>query len=694
MSIDKKALLIELGTEELPPKSLKNLGNAFAQQILAGLKDAGLVDEKTASKNFASPRRLAILVDEVATRQAYSTVERRGPAVNTAFDTEGNPSQAAIGFARSCKVELSELERMTTDKGQWLVFRSEQAGKSASQLIPDIVDIALRKLPIPKRMRWGNMDAEFVRPVHWLMMLHGSEIIDANLMTVTSGRETGGHRFHHPEMLSVATAADYEAVLQDSGQVMADFGRRRDTIIEQVNILASEKGANALLDPGLLDEVTALVEWPVAMAGEFNRDFLQVPQEALISAMQDHQKYFPLVDASGKMTPSFVFVSNIESNNPVSVSSGNERVLNARFSDAQFFWDTDREQTLDGLVNRLNSVVFHNKLGSVYDRTLRVQKVAGQVAELLGAERSMAERSALLAKADLLTGMVSEFPDLQGIMGRYYALEQGEDEEIANAIEQQYLPRFAGDGLPDTATGQALSIADKLDTLCGIFSIGEIPSGDKDPFALRRAALGVLRIMIEPGLDLDLRQLLAMSASAYGFDEEKAGNLADQIFSFMLERLQAYYVDKGYSSRQISSVQQRRPARPVDFNARLLAVDAFGQLEEAPALAAANKRIQNILRKADSDDFGTVNEGLLKEAAERTLYDQITGLSSELEGLFNQGDYTAALCRLASLRSAVDEFFDQVMVMDDDPDIRDNRLALLASLGEMFLRTADLSQLQ
>ena len=694
MKIATKPLLIELGTEELPPKSLKNLGNAFSRQILSGLSSTGLVIENATSQLFASPRRLAILVNEVAIRQADSIVERRGPAVSAAFDEGGNPSQAAVGFARSCKVEVAALERMKTEKGEWLVFRSEQKGQPASELVPDIIDTALRKLPIPKRMRWGDLDAEFVRPVHWLLILHGSEIIKTELMTVSSGRETGGHRFHHPAMLSIASADDYESMLENDGHVVADFNRRRDIITDQVNNLASANGANALIDPGLLDEVTALVEWPNAMAGEFDKGYLQVPQEALISAMQDHQKYFPVVDDSGKMTSSFIFVSNIESVRPSSVSSGNERVLNARFSDAQFFWDTDREQRLEAQVNRLNSVVFHNKLGSVYDRTLRVQKLTSQIAELLGSDADLAARAALLAKADLLTGMVSEFPDLQGIMGRYYALEQGEKDEVAEAIEQQYLPRFAGDDLPVTATGQALSIADKLDTLCGIFSIGEIPTGDKDPFALRRAALGVLRIMIELELDLDLRQLLVLAASGYGFDDEAAGKLADQIFSFMLDRLQAYYSDKGYSSRQISSVQQRRPVRPLDFNARLLAVDAFGQLEEAPALAAANKRIQNILRKANGDEFGAVDAEMLKEAAERALFDQISGLSSEVDALFKQGDYTNALRHLASLRTAVDDFFDQVMVMDENPEIRANRLALLARLGEMFLRTADLSQLQ
>ncbi len=694
MKIETKPLLIELGTEELPPKSLKSLGEAFNDHILSGLSNAGLISENPSSHLFATPRRLAILVDEVAIRQADSMVERRGPAVSAAFDDAGNPSQAAVGFARSCKVEVSALERMQSDKGEWLVFRREQAGLPASQMVPDIINTALHKLPVQKRMRWGDKEAEFVRPVHWLLILHDSKIIETTLLTVTSSNKTSGHRFHHPDILTVATATDYEDTLEQSGYVMPDFDRRRDAIIEQVKKLAADKGGNALIDPALLDEVTALVEWPNAMPGQFDKQYLQVPQEALISAMQDHQKYFPVVDETGRMTSSFIFVSNIESINPSSVCRGNERVLNARFSDARFFWDTDRDQSLDSQVDRLKSVVFHNKLGSVYDRTLRVQKLTGQIADLLGTDSSLAARAALLAKADLLTGMVSEFPDLQGTMGRYYALEQGEKREVAEAIGQQYLPRFAGDDLPVSATAQALSIADKLDSLCGIFSIGEIPTGDKDPFALRRAALGVLRIMIEQELDLDLRHLLVLAASAYGLDEVKAVAVAEQVFSFMLDRLQAYYLDKGYSSRQINSVLLRRPTRPIDFNARLLAVNAFGKLEEAPALAAANKRIQNILRKAGTDDFGKVDAEMLKESEERALYEQINELSIEVDGMFNRGEYTAALSRLASLRTVVDRFFDKVMVMDEDPSLRANRLALLATLGEMFLRTADLSELQ
>ena len=694
MSEQLQPLLVEIGTEELPPKSLQRLSQAFAEHILQGLQDAGLVTKDVTHTTYASPRRLAILVEDVAIQQADSNVERRGPAVKAAFDADGKPTPAATGFASSCKVEVSALERLQTEKGEWLVFRSQQAGLPASELIPGIVDAALRRLPIPKRMRWGDLDAEFVRPVHWLVLLHGSNIIDTTLLTVASGRETAGHRFHRPGMLSLYYASDYEETLQDAGHVIASFKLRQKAIFKQVVKLATEQGGKALIDSDLLDEVTALVEWPNAMAGSFDKAFLQVPQEALISAMQDHQKYFPVVDDKGKIMPLFIFVSNIESVRPESVIEGNERVLNARFSDALFFWDSDRKHTLDSLLDRLKSVVFHKKLGSVYDRTLRVQALAGQIAGRLHADTEKVARAALLAKADLLTGMVAEFPDLQGVMGRYYALEQGEGGEVAEAIEQQYLPRFSGDSLPATATGQALSIADKLDTLCGIFSIGEIPTGDRDPFALRRAALGVLRIMIEQNLKIDLRQLLEMAVSGYDIDDEKSDEVVELIFSFMLDRLQAYYLDKGYSKRQISSVKHRRPTRPTDFNNRLLAVNAFAKLEAAPALAAANKRIQNILRKSDTKNAVDIDPSLLKEKAERALYDEMIALSGEVESMFDMGDYTSALTRLASLRTVVDSFFDEVMVMDEDMALRNNRLALLDRLGEMFLRTADLSQLQ
>ena len=686
-------LLVEIGTEELPPKSLLSLSEALGTQLVNGLSEAELCGQDCVPQLYATPRRLAVLVPEVNVRQADRIVERRGPAVAAAFDADGNATQAALGFARSNKVEVDDLERITTDKGEWLAFRSEQKGRSASELIPDIINEALRRLPIPKRMRWSDLESEFVRPVHWLIVLHGNDVIPAGLLSVDASNTTRGHRFHAPGSLQIDQPSDYAYTLEHSGHVIADYELRRERVWEQVTALGAEQGGKAVIDSDLLNEVTALVEWPVALQGRFDPDYLEVPPEALISAMQGHQKYFPVVDNGGSMQPRFIFVSNIESSDPANVINGNERVLNARFSDARFYWDSDRKVPLDDHIEQLKSVVFHNKLGSVHDRMLRVRNLSVHIARLTGADTAMAERAATLAKADLLTGMVYEFPDLQGIMGRYYALHQNEEPDVAEAIREQYLPRHAGDTLPGTNIGQALSIADKIDTLVGIFSIGEIPTGDKDPFALRRASLGVLRIMIEDFVDVDLLALLGEAATAYGLEGEQADKLTAQVFDYMLDRLNAYYSEKGYSSQQFNSVLLRRPTRPVDFDARIAAVAAFAELPEADALAAANKRISNILRKSDTQASGPVSADLLKLDAEQALHQRIEDLRAEVEAMFLRGDYTNALTRLASLRPEVDRFFDDVMVMDEDMQLRNNRLALLDGLSALFLRAADLSQL-
>ena len=687
-------LLLELGTEELPPKSLQQLSEALGSNLVYGLTEAELCSDGCVPQLYASPRRLAVLVTDVATKQADRIVERRGPAVAAAVDAEGNTTRAAQGFAQSCGVNVNQLETIKTDKGEWLAFRSEQKGRLASELIPDIVTDALRKLPIPKRMRWSNLDVEFVRPVHWLTILHGNKVIPAQLLSVTSSNQTQGHRFHAPGSLQIDTPSDYIYTLEHHGHVIADFERRKEMVWEQVTALGSEQGGKAVIDDDLLNEVTSLVEWPVALQGRFDTAYLAVPPEALISAMQGHQKYFPVVDTGDNMLPRFIFVSNIDSSNPDDVISGNERVLNARFSDARFYWDSDRKLPLDTHVEQLKTVVFHNKLGNVHDRMQRVRSLSQRIAKLMGSDTDKAERAATLAKADLLTGMVYEFPDLQGIMGRYYALHQNEDNEVAEAIREQYLPRHAGDALPATPTGQALSIADKLDTLIGIFSIGEIPTGDKDPFALRRASLGVLRIMIENFIDVDLRELLGHAATLYKLDEAATDTVAQQVFDYMLERLHAYYGERGYSSQQINSVLQRKPTRPLDFDARLAAVAAFAELPEAESLAAANKRIRNILRKSGEEVSVKIDTGLLTLDAEQALHEQIEALSREVEPMFKRGDYTNALTRLAALRPEVDSFFDDVMVMDEDEKLRKNRLALLNSLATLFLRTADLSLLQ
>jgi len=687
-------LLLEIGTEELPPKSLQQLSEALGNHLIRGLNEADLCAEGCVPQLYASPRRLAVLVPGVAIQQADRVVERRGPAVAAATDAEGNATRAAQGFAQSCGVDVTQLETIKTDKGEWLAFHREQKGQLAAELIPAIVTDALRKLPIPKRMRWSNLDTEFVRPVHWLIILHGKSVLPAQLLSVEASNKTRGHRFHHAGYLQIDIPSDYIYTLEHHGHVIADFERRREMVWEQVTALGAEQGGNAVIDEDLLNEVTSLVEWPVALQGRFDAAYLKVPPEALISAMQGHQKYFPVVDTGGNMLPRFIFVSNINSTNPDSVISGNERVLNARFSDAQFYWDSDRKVPLDTHVEQLKSVVFHNKLGNVHERMQRVRSLSQRIAKLMDADIDRAERAATLAKADLLTGMVYEFPDLQGIMGRYYALHQNEDSEVAEAIREQYLPRHAGDDLPATTTGQALSIADKLDTLVGIFSIGEIPTGDKDPFALRRTSLGVLRIMIENFIDLDLRELLGKVAALYQLDEARTDTVAQQVFDYMLERLHAYYGERGYSSQQINSVLQRKPTRPVDFDARLAAVAAFAELPEAEALAAANKRIGNILRKSGEEISNEIDTALLSLDAELALHEQIEALSSEVEPMFKRGDYTNALTRLAALRPVVDRFFDDVMVMDEDKKLRQNRLALLDRLATLFLRTADLSLLQ
>ncbi|MEE8387747.1 MAG: glycine--tRNA ligase subunit beta [Acidiferrobacterales bacterium] len=685
-------LLIELGTEELPPKALKRLRDALGEHFANGLKDAGLLTDKSVVRKFAAPRRLAVNVSAVLLRQPDQEIERRGPALQAAFDKDGNATRAAEGFARSCGTSVDKLGRVQTDKGEWLVSRQQQKGLTAKDLIPEILDQALKKLPIPKRMRWGDLNDEFVRPVHWLVMLHGDKVIPAEILAVKSGRKTRGHRFHAPSWISIAHARDYEKNLR-TAFVLADYETRQQKIKKAAELLAIKHKGRAVIDSDLLDEVTSLVEWPEAIFADFDKEFLNVPAEALISTMQEHQKYFPVTNKSGKLQPHFITISNIKSKQKARVREGNERVIRARFSDAKFFWDTDRRQRLDDHVEKLKDVVFHVQLGSVYDKAVRTSRLAAVVARALGAAASTAERAGLLAKADLMTAMVYEFPNLQGVMGRYYAESDGEQPEVAIAMEEQYLPRFAGDKLPETTTGRALAIADKLDTLVGIFGIGEIPTGEKDPFALRRAALGVLRIMIECKLDLDLVALLEAAVAAH-VDLLRPKETTAKVYEFMMDRLRAYYTDAGISIDVFEAVRARNPDKPYDFDKRVRAVMAFRKLEEADSLTTANKRIRNILKQGGDVDWDHVSEGLLQELAEKNLANKIKTLSKEIIPLFDRGDYTAAMKKLAALRPEVDDFFDNVMVMVDEEAVRDNRLALLSSLSQLFLRVADLSRLQ
>ena len=684
-------VLIEIGTEELPPRALPTLSRAFAEEVIRGLREAEL--DFGPLTPYATPRRLALWIRAVATRQADKTVERRGPALTASFDEDGNPTQAALGFARSCGVTVDELDRCENDKGGWLCHRYQQPGRESAELLPDIVNQALARLPIPKRMRWGAHEQEFVRPVHWVVLMQGGEVVRGEVLGLPTGNITFGHRFHHPGEIALYAAEDYEVFLSERGHVVPSFEIRRERIREQVAAVAAGLGGEALLDEALLDEVTALVEWPVALAGRFEEKFLDVPHEALIQTMQDNQKYFPVVGPDGALLPHFITVANIESRDPAQVVEGNERVIRPRFADAAFFWEQDRRQPLESHLEGLKHVLFQQRLGSLYDKTERVARLTRHIAGAIGADVELAERAAWLCKCDLMTKMVYEFPEMQGIAGRYYALHDGESPLVAQAIEDHYKPRHAGDELPHGGVGQSVALADKLDTLLGIFAIGQKPTGTRDPFGLRRAALGVLRILIEEGLDLDLRELLQQAAAAFPA-EVAAAEAVDSCFSYVLERLKAYYQDRGIAADVIDAVLALQPPRPLDVDRRIRAVATFRALPEAEALAAANKRIGNILRKAGETAGGTVDTELLREPAERALYEAMTGLEPAVTQAFDAGDYTEGLTRLAGLRPVVDRFFDEVMVMAEDAALRRNRLALLARLQGLFLRVADLSRLQ
>ncbi len=684
-------LLIEIGTEELPPKSLDTLAKDFEQGIRDGLAKAGLTSG--AIHRYATPRRLAVLIRDLPAQQPDRRRERRGPALSAAYDQDGKPTKAAIGFACSCGVEVAELQTLTTDKGAWLIQLSLEPGAATAELIPAIVETTLNKLPIPKRMRWADRDDEFVRPVHWLVLLFGDKVIPATILGVAAGRETRGHRFHHPDPLAIIEPATYADLLETKGKVIADFDIRRAAIRTQAETAAATIGGQAVIDPSLLDEVTALVEWPVALLGNFERRFLDVPAEALITTMQDNQKYFPVVDTADHLMPHFITIANLESKDPRQVKAGNERVIRPRFSDAEFFWLQDRKQTLASRLEALKTVVFQQRLGSLHDKSWRVAALARSIAERSDVNPEWAARAATLAKCDLLTQMVQEFPELQGIMGGYYARHDGEAEEVAYALEAQYRPRFAGDELPRTPTGRVIALADRLDTLVGIFAIGEPPSGNKDPFALRRAALGVIRLFIEGGIDLDLEELLQQAANRFA-PLLRADATVEAVFDFIMERLRGYYVEQGFRPDTFEAVLNCRPTRPLDFDRRIRALAEFRKLPEADSLAAANKRIRNILKKVEGTLPFEVRTELLKEDAEQTLAGRLAELSSEVIPLMEAGLYDGALTRLAALREPVDGFFDQVMVMVDDINLRNNRIALLNELGSLFLRIADFSQLQ
>jgi len=690
-------LLVELLTEELPPKALGRLMEAFSRGVHDGLKEKFFLAAGAEAKSFATPRRLAVLISNVLDQQPDRRIERKGPAVASALDASGDPTAALLGFAKSCGVDVAKLEKRSGDKGEYFVYCTKQKGEPLKQHLAAIVEAALKKLPIPKFMRWGSSEAQFVRPVHSVILLHGKKVVPGAVLGLRSGNKTRGHRFLSKGVIAIAHAKEYEKILKQKGNVHAAFQSRRDAIIRALEAGAKKQpgGADWRLGKAeeLIDEVTSLVEYPVALAGGFDETFLEVPKECLIISMQQHQKYFPLADKQGKLLPRFLFVSNMKTTDAREIIHGNERVLRARLSDAKFFYDQDRKHRLAERLPRLANVVYHNKLGSQLERVQRLEKLAGRIAQLLKADMALAERAAQLCKADLLTEMVGEFPELQGIMGRYYARHDHESPEVADAIEQHYWPRTAGGDLPKHPVAACVALADRLDALVGIYGIGLVPTGEKDPFGLRRAALGVVRILAEKSLPLDVVELLSRARGYF-----PAGIVADgvvqDVHGFMLERLKPYLREKGFEPDEIDAVVSLNPTRIDQALPRMTALKEFRRLPEAQALAAANKRIRNILRQAGGAPAGEVDSARLTDAPERKLFEEVRALDGQVTPLLQSGDYTAALKRLAGLRPAVDEFFDKVMVMVDDGAVRNNRLLLLNRLGNLFLNVADISRLQ
>lgn len=678
---------VEIGTEELPPKALRTLATAFADNLQAELAKLELSHADV--HWYAAPRRLAVRINALAPQQADKVVEKRGPALSAAFDANGNATKAAQGWAAGCGINVAQAEKLETDKGAWLLHKALVKGASVVSLLPEVVAQALAKLPIAKPMRWGSSDAEFIRPVQTVVMLYGNDVVPATILGRASGNQTHGHRFHAPAKLTINNADHYLTALRQA-YVVADFAERKAFIAEGVEKAAAEHKGKVQVDDALLEEVTALVEWPVVLVGSFDESFLQVPAEPLISTMKDNQKYFPLLDENGKLMNKFIFVTNIASKDPQQIISGNEKVVRPRLGDAQFFFNTDRKKTLEQRLDSLKTVLFQQQLGTLAEKSERISKVAGFIAEKIGADKHSAARAGLLSKADLMTNMVGEFPEVQGIMGMHYARLDGEHEAVALALNEQYMPRFAGDQLPSRLEGAAVAIADKLDTLVGIFGIGQAPKGDKDPFALRRAAIGALRIMVEKQLPLDLLDIIAFSQQTFA-DKLSNVNVAADVLDFMLGRFRAWYEAEGYSVDVIQAVLARRPTAPSDFDRRVKAVAQFRKLDSAPALAAANKRVANILAKVEGDIAIAVNPSLLHEVAEQALY---TAIVAEQAYQVSQHSYTEGLMHLASMRDVIDTFFDQVMVNADDVAVRTNRLALLKQLRELFLQVADISVLQ
>ncbi|HGE6107417.1 TPA: glycine--tRNA ligase subunit beta [Vibrio cholerae] len=685
-----KEFLIELGTEELPPKQLRTLAEAFAANFAAELATADIAHEGVTW--FATPRRLALKVANLAESQPDRVVEKRGPAVNVAFDADGKPTKAAEGWARGNGITVEQAERLVTDKGEWLLFKEQVQGQQTASVVVEMAAKALANLPIAKPMRWGDKETQFIRPVKTLTILSGSELIQGEILGVASARTLRGHRFMGEAEFTIESAEQYPAILEERGKVIADYATRKAMIIEGSQQAAQQLGGIADLEDALVEEVTSLVEWPVVMTAKFEEKFLKVPAEALVYTMKGDQKYFPVYDASKKLLPNFIFVSNIESKEPRHIVEGNEKVVRPRLADAEFFFNTDRKRPLVDRLPLLENAIFQQQLGTIKDKTDRITELAGYIAEQIGADVEKSKRAGLLAKCDLMTSMVFEFTDTQGVMGMHYARHDGEAEEVAVALNEQYMPRFAGDELPSRGVSAAVAMADKLDTIVGIFGIGQAPKGS-DPFALRRASLGVLRILVEYGYQLDLVDLIAKAKSLFGNRLTNA-NVEQEVIEFMLGRFPTWYQDAGFSIDIIQAVLARNPTKPADFDQRVKAVSHFRALEEAEALAAANKRVGNILAKYDGELGEEIDLALLQEDAEKALAEAVEIMAEALEPAFATGNYQEALSKLAGLRAPVDAFFDNVMVMADDEALKKNRLTLLNKLRNLFLQIADISLLQ
>ena len=688
MSTD--SLLIEIGTEELPPTSAKKLCDAFVESVSSQLSEAGFT--MGAVSPHVTPRRLAMIISDVDDQQSDQPIERKGPAVAAAYDENGEPTKAALGFAKSCGVEMKEIGTLESDKGTYLFYKSIVPGKQLKQVLPTIIEQALSKLPIPKPMRWGSNDAEFVRPIHWVIVMFGNEVIKCKIKNIAASNISYGHRFHAPQEISIPHPTEYSALL-NKAKVISDFNERKSKIENLLSESANKHNASLNYSDALLEEVTNLVEWPAIIVGEFSNDFLSIPQEALVVTMQDAQRYFPLFSKTdGALLPLFITIANIESSNPDTIKRGNERVIKPRFEDANFFWNRDKQQTLQNRADNLSGILFEKQLGSLQDKCERITQLSNNLCKQLGVDSKHPSRAASLCKSDLLTDMVNEFPKLQGIMGRYYALNDNESNEVAAAIEEHYQPIQSGGKIPASTAGKIVAICDRVDTLVGIFATGKKPTGVKDPYALRRAALGLIRISIEGELDFDLTQLIQTSASLLK-DKLDTSNAAAEVLEFITERLRGYYLDLGIAPDTFEAVRSVQPPRLIDFADRIQAVQTFRDLPESSSLAAANKRIRNILKKTNSVN-STISESLLNEMAEQELVKQLNAMAGKVAPKFDQREYSDALTDLAALRPTIDKYFEDVMVMDDNEDIRNNRIATLAQVNKLFSTVADISLLQ